>query len=78
MKSNNSNPQSGNNKKTNKNNWNKRKGRNQGREKLKKELKDYYYYTGSSRQASDYESTTDFIINHIKGNFAEGQDIAES
>ena len=80
MKNNKSNSQSGNNnnKRMNKQNWNKRKGRNQGREKVKKELKDHYYYTGSSRQASDYESTTDFIINHIKGNFAEGQDIAES
>ena len=82
MRSNNSNnnshSQMSSNKRINRNNWNKRKGRNHGREKLKKELKDYYYYTGSSRQASDYESTTDFVINHIKGNFAEGQDIAES
>ena len=41
-------------------------------------MKDYYYYTRLSRQASDYKSTTDFIINYIKGKFAEGQDIAES
>ena len=44
----------------------------------KKELKDYIYYTGSARQASDYENTTKFIINYIKGEFNYGNDIAES
>ena len=75
MKKNNS--QTGSNKRTNKNQWSKRKGRNQGRDKIKKELKDYYYYTGSIIKASDYKSTTDFIVSYIKGNFAEGQDISE-
>ena len=44
----------------------------------KKELKDYLYYTGSNRQASDFESTTEFIVNSIKGNFSYGKNIAES
>ena len=42
------------------------------------ELKDYIYYAGSNKQASNYESTTEFIINYIKGDFNYGNDIAES
>ena len=44
----------------------------------KKESKDYLYYTGSNHQASDFETTTEFIINHVKGEFKYGNDIAES
>ena len=72
------NPQFGSNKQSNKSQANKQKGRKHVREKHKRTLKDYFYYSGSTQQASAYESTTDFVINHIKGNFAEGQDIAES
>ena len=43
----------------------------------RKDLKDYLYYTGSNRQASDFETTTEFIINHIKGEFNYRSDIAE-
>lgn len=66
-----------------------RQGRNGGRgsdtrsnitklkkSETKKGLSDYSYYLGSSKQASDYESTTEFIINHIKKTFDCGQDIA--
>ena len=44
----------------------------------KKELKDYLYYTGSNRQASDFKTSTEFIINQVKGEFNYGNDIAES
>ena len=36
------------------------------------------YYTGSNCQASDFETITEFVINHIKGEFNYGNDIAES
>jgi hypothetical protein len=43
----------------------------------KKTLEDYYFYVGSAKQASNYESAADFIINHIKKEYKRGQDIAE-
>jgi hypothetical protein len=43
----------------------------------KKTLEDYYFYVGSAKQASNYESGADFIINHIKKEYERGQDIAE-
>lgn len=42
----------------------------------KKTLSDYVYYLGSAKQAADYETTTEFIINHIKKTFDFGNDIA--
>ena len=44
----------------------------------KKSLSDYIYYLGSAKQAADYETTTDYIINHIKKTFTFGNDIAVS
>ena len=58
--------------------FNNRRKFNKKPEKKKKGLTDYNYYLGSSRQASDYENTTEFIINHIKKTFTRGNDIAES
>ena len=46
--------------------------------KKKKTLEDYYFYVGSAKQASNYESAADFIINHIKKEYDRGRDIAES
>jgi hypothetical protein len=43
----------------------------------KKTLEDYYFYVGSAKQASNYESAADFIINHIKKEYDRGRDIAE-
>jgi len=61
---------------------NNRKGKFQNNkrkpEKEKKTLKDYNYYLGSSKQASDYETTTEFIINHIKKTYTYGKDIAQA
>ena len=42
---------------------------------IKKNLSDYNYYVGSAKQALDYESTTKFLINHIKKTFEFGNDI---
>jgi hypothetical protein len=36
----------------------------------KKGLSDYVYYLGSARQASDYEKTTDYQINHVRKTFS--------
>ena len=41
----------------------------------KKSVSDYIYYVGSAKQAADYESTTDFLINFIKKTFDFGNDI---
>ena len=62
--------------------WNKgksfAKSNNRRSDNKKKELKDYIYYTGSNRQASDFKTTTEFIINYIKDEFTHGNDIAEA
>ena len=44
--------------------------------KSKKTLADHVYYVGSAKQASDYVTTTQFIINHIKKQYDHGEDIA--
>jgi hypothetical protein len=44
----------------------------------KKTLEDYYFYVGSGKQASNYETAADFIINHIKKEYERDRDIAES
>ena len=43
-----------------------------------KSLEDYEFYIGSSKQASDFEVTTKFIINHTQETFDSGKDIAEA
>ena len=59
-----------------------RGGRNINRQRAqptkKKTIEDYYFYVGSSRQASDFEITSEYIINHIKMTFERGNDVAES
>jgi len=44
----------------------------------KKQLSDYVCCLGSARQASDYETTTEHLINYIEGNFEFGEDIGSS
>ena len=44
-------------------------------EKKKKTITDYTYYMGSAKQASDFETTTQFVINHIKKTYEYGNDI---
>ena len=41
-----------------------------------KSIKDWTYYIGSAKQASDYEAITDFLINQIKETYEFGNDIA--
>ena len=44
----------------------------------KKTIEDYYYYIGSAKQASDFNLTTDQVINHIKKEYDRGVDVAEA
>jgi hypothetical protein len=37
--------------------------------KKKKTIDDYYFYVGSSKQASDFKTTSEFLINHVKKTF---------
>ena len=52
---------------------NQAKGRNKRNHRTRPRR--YVYYTGSSRNASDFEATTEYIINHVKGKFTDGNDI---
>jgi len=47
--------------------WNKPTGKTQ--------LSDYMYYLGSAKQAADFEMTTEYLVNYIKGSFDFGDDI---
>jgi Reverse transcriptase (RNA-dependent DNA polymerase) len=42
----------------------------------KKTLSDYIYYLGSAKQAADFDTTTEYILNHIIKTFTFGNDIA--
>ena len=59
-----------------------RGGRNQNNpikeEKKKKSIEDYFFYVGSSKQASDFETTSEFLVNHVKKTFDRGNDVAEA
>jgi hypothetical protein len=46
--------------------------------KTKKTVEDYLFYVGSSKQASDYEITAEFVVNHVKKTFDRGNDIVEA
>ena len=48
------------------------------KDKKNKSLEDYAWYVCSTKQASDFEVTTKFIINHIQENFDNSRDIAEA
>jgi hypothetical protein len=41
----------------------------------KKTITDYSYHLGTAKQANDFESTTEFIINHIMETYEFGEDI---
>ena len=55
-------------------------GRSQGSRSttVRKTLADHQYYLGSAKQASDYVTVTEFIINHIRVTFTNGGDIGEA
>ena len=42
---------------------------------IKKSVNNYNYYLGSAKQASDYENTTEYLINYIKKVFDYGSGI---
>jgi hypothetical protein len=42
---------------------------------LKKTFADHFYFNGSAKEAADYQTTTDYIINHITKTFEFGSDI---
>jgi hypothetical protein len=48
------------------------------KKEIKKSVNDYYYYLGSAKQASDYEMTTEFLINYIKKTFDYRSDIGRA
>ncbi len=43
-----------------------------------KKLSNHMYYVGSARQASDFVTATNFIINHIRQHYKKGDDIAKA
>jgi hypothetical protein len=55
--------------------WTKTGGRTNSHKPSKKTLSENIYYLGSAKQAADYETTTDYLINHIKKTFHFGNDI---
>ena len=46
--------------------------------KKKNKLQDHYFYVGSNKQASDFETTYEFLVNYIKRTYTRGNDIAEA
>jgi hypothetical protein len=56
-----------------------RNNRNASKEvKKNKTIDDYFFYVGSNKQASDFETTSEFLINHVKKTFDRGNDVAEA
>ena len=49
-----------------------------GQNHRKRIIEDYIFYLGTSKQASDYEVSSEFILNYIKCTFKRGNDVAES
>jgi hypothetical protein len=47
-------------------------------EKKKHHVTDFTYHLGSAKQASDYETATEFFINYIKKTYDYGNDIGSS
>ncbi|KAG7371066.1 reverse transcriptase RNA-dependent DNA polymerase [Nitzschia inconspicua] len=54
------------------------KGSHNRNDTRKKSIEDYVFYLGSAKQASDYETTARYVINHITKEFDQGQDIGEA
>ena len=52
-----------------------KRGSNSASHTNKKSFNDYNYYLGSAKQASDYETTTEYLINSIKKVFDYGKSI---
>lgn len=50
---------------------------NNGSKPIKKTMSDHVYYLGLARQAADYETTTQYLINHIRKTYSMGDDIGK-
>jgi hypothetical protein len=48
------------------------------KKEINKSVNDYNYYLGSAKQASDYETTTIFLINYIIKTFEYVNDIGQA
>jgi hypothetical protein len=48
------------------------------KKEIKKSVNDYNYYLGSAKQASNYEMTTEYLINYIIKTFENGNDIGQA
>ena len=46
--------------------------------KSKKSINNQIFQIGTNKQASEYETTAEFVINYIKRTFEHGNDIAET
>ena len=46
--------------------------------KTMKSLSDHVYYIGSAKQASDYVTVTNYLINCIRQQYDHGEDIANA
>ena len=46
--------------------------------KSKKRINDKLFQIGTNKQATEYETTAEFLINYIKRTFEHGNDIAET
>jgi hypothetical protein len=47
-----------------------------GKPQHKKGVGDYIYYLGTAKTATDYEKTTEYLINYIRKTYTQGNDIA--
>ena len=56
----------------------KNKGNYYNKEKKNKSLEDYKCWIDSSKQPSDFEVTTNFVMNHTQENFDRGRDMSEA
>ena len=54
------------------------RNRSQQKTESKKTLQDYTFYIGSAKQASDYNTVSRFLINHIHKTYTNGDDIANA
>jgi hypothetical protein len=48
------------------------------KKEVKESVNDYNYYLRSAKQASNYETTTKFLINYIVETFEYGNDIGQA
>ena len=51
---------------------------NKTQNRRKCSIDDYIFYLGTSKQASDFKVSSEFILNYIKRTFKRGNDTAES